>query len=83
MKKRYLVHYGVPFNIKCRSFSTEAEARNFIREHVFADSRYCRLEVVEELDVHFEYVNHWEVDDAKVSRKLFDIGIAKREEVKS
>ena len=79
--KRYLVHYGVPFNIRCKSFDTEAEARCFIREHVFGDSRYCRLEKVEELNADFTYINHWEVTNKDVSRKLFDRGIAKKEEV--
>jgi len=79
--KRYLVHYGVPFNVKCRQFDTEVEARKFIQEHVFSDIRYCRLEKVEELIEDFAFVNHWDAKDVEVGRKLFETGIAKKEEL--
>lgn len=76
---KYIVTYGVPFNIRTRSFKTEYDAKKFISEHVFEDSRYCRLEKVEELNADFKYVPYYKVKDRELSHRLFEYGIIKKQ----
>ena len=75
---RYVVNYGAPFNIRSRTFKTEYEAKVFIREHIFGDRRFCSLEKVEELDVDFEYMPHYEIEDRELQDKMFHNGIIER-----
>ena len=74
----YVVEYGTSFYHKSKKFDTEREARQFIAEHVFADSRSFSFKKVEELqaDVDFRDWNHPDFKDRKdVQAELFDHGI--------
>lgn len=80
-KVKYVVHYGVPFNVRQKSFETEYEAKSFIASHIFADSRFCRLEKVIEMDIDFSYAPHYEMPTKDLRDKMFNYGLIKYAEL--
>ena len=78
-KVLYTVNYGVPFNIQKKTFDSESKARDFIKSHVFGDSRYCSLVKSEVLDGEFEIVSHYAGNDNTIRKALFDDGIVSKD----
>lgn len=73
-KIKYEVHYGVPFNLSVAQFSTLEEAKEFISNHVFGESRFCYVQKVEDIDVEFKFTNYWNLEKAE-GDKMFKSGI--------
>ena len=75
---KYEVTYGVPFDVRSKTFQTEQEARQFIADNMFGDGRFCSLRKIETLEADFEIVNHYEFFQNELRDKMFNTGIVSR-----
>ena len=77
------VYYGAPFARKTKKFTNTNELVRWLRSNIFLnDTDGVRVEEVRDWDAGdlVTYMDHYEVKDKKLSRKLFESGIISWEE---
>ena len=79
----YRVYYGAPFARKTKKFNNKQDMYQWLESNIFLpDGGSVRVEEVREIDVddHVVYMNHYDIKDKALSRRLFETGIISRGE---